>query len=265
MRPKAGALRLVALLAFLASIRPISAQEVEAWFSRPGESASYATLKTQLLALAATERSAILTDRPLALRLIEGARKGVSPSKLVGILKDETTQLVAAAAVLREKELLPTDRDAANRLFLQLDIALRSGCDVADFSAALEGSIAKNGRGPAASTRAVAVLTSIAGMKIEKKDRGELITAIASGPLPDARLSSVRSTYADLVMTGVSSDDSLKNLRETLGPARQSPGDESPRRPPDPEKRERAGPPAGMGGPMPQEGPGAMGPRPGRR
>jgi len=210
--------RILITLVLLFSTRIAAAQEVEAWFARAKEANAYASIKPVLLALAEESRSGMLTDKPLADRLVEGAKKGVAPQKLASVLKEETSRLLSAATALRERELMPTDRVVATRLFTQIDIALRAGFDVADFEAALDGALKSLGKTKAVPSRAIAVLSAIAGIRLENSERIELISALSAGPFPDDRLQSVRSTWAGIASKNLSPAETAKIIAESFGP-----------------------------------------------
>ncbi|MFZ4614913.1 MAG: hypothetical protein ACOYM2_01795 [Rectinemataceae bacterium] len=196
----------------------LAAQDVEAWFARAPEASAYSSVRSGLLALATATRSEILTDHPLADRLAEGARKGVPADRLLSILTEEAKGLSQAATLLKERGLLPTAAADSARLFSQLDITLRSGFSVEDFGAALDGALSKKGKKAEVPGRAVAVLSSLVGVNIEGQSRRSLIRALAAGPIADSRLSSVKSSWANLVSRNATPEQAVASLIDSVGP-----------------------------------------------
>jgi hypothetical protein len=236
---------LCALIAAFAFANLAAAQEVEAWFAHSSEAASYLSIKAELLALSGEERAALLGDGPLADRLAEGARKGVDPGKLEGILRGETALLISSAEALRERALMPSDRGSSDRLFDQLGIAFREGSGLEDFVTALDRSIARLGRVPAAADRALAALSAVAGVKLEPGARLRLIVALASSSLPDDKLLSVRASLASQMAIDRSADASLEAVIRSLEPKRGSGEASGPEQPEREGRKSTAKPEAG--------------------
>jgi hypothetical protein len=273
-RTPVGRLALCLVIAIAAC--PLSSQSVEAWFSRAKEASAYASVQADFLALSAAARAGMLTDRPLSDRIVEGARKGVAPQRLLAILKDETGKLLTVAALLRERGLMPANAETADRLFSQAAIMLRTGLEPEDFKAALDGAISSLGANQAASARAIAVLAAVAGIPVDEEARQDIIVALASGPLPDSRLDSARSTWAGLAARSVPPADMVKALVESLGPAKPGSGKDVQPKPPEgppPAKGQGTDKPGGAENQAPRLGPESSGgpvpgsappPKPGR-
>lgn len=177
----------------------LAAQDVQAWFDRSADSAAYASVQADFTALAATEIAGMGSDKPLADRLSEGARKGVAPTRLLAALRTETDRLLEAAVVIKRRGLLPAKPTAAGDLMAQIGIALRAGLDTRDVEVAFDGAMARLGAIPAAADRAVLVLSAVAGLAIDDVNRAALIGALSSSALPPYRLHDVRGAFAELL------------------------------------------------------------------
>lgn len=216
------ALRRLAMLVFLLAVSAmVAAQEVSSWLAKAPEAKSYASIRGALLDLAATAEASLEGDRFLVGRLIEGARKGVPPARLLASLRDQTAVLVQAAEDLGRYGIMPNDRKAAAAYFSQLDILLRAGFALSDFHAALKGSVQREGKKATARNRALAVLVAFAGIELDAAHRRELLEAVAAGPLPDERLFASRARFVSSTKKEGEAGLAAKSVIESLGPTRE--------------------------------------------
>ncbi len=195
----------------------LAAQEVAAWFDRSPDAAAYSSIRQELLSLAAESISAMHSDLPLAERLAEGARKHVPPDRLAGALESETLRLGTVAAEIDQRGLLPRDAKASGTMMAQLGIALRSGLDPQDIGAAFDGAVARLGQTAEARSRALAVISAVAGLSLDTDQRFALIGALAASPLPTTRFRGVRGSLADLMAQHLSPAAATAALIDSFG------------------------------------------------
>ena len=188
------------------------AQDVESWFARASDAKAYAGVKQDFILLAQKALDAMHSDRPLAERLAEGARKHVAPDRLLSALSLEMGRLIEVASDIDARGLLPSDSGSAGNLMSQVGIALRAGLLRRDIDAAFDGSVKRVGSGQAARDRAVAVLSAVAGLSLSADQRYALVGALAASPLPTPRFRGVRGTLADLLAQNMSPEEATKAL-----------------------------------------------------
>ncbi|HUX41590.1 MAG TPA: hypothetical protein VMV83_10535 [Rectinemataceae bacterium] len=208
-------LALAVMLGF-ASGSALAAQEVSSWFDRSPDAAAYAAVKQDLLALAARSISGMHSDRPLAERLAEGARKRVAPDRLLAALGTETDRLLSAAAEIDKRGLLPTDSRSAGTMMAQVGIALRAGLEPNDIGAAFDGASARLGVSPAARDRALAVISAMTGLSLDAKQRSALIAALAASQLPTVRFRGVRGALAELLARHLTPEQATQSLIDSF-------------------------------------------------
>ncbi|HUX39471.1 MAG TPA: hypothetical protein VMV44_16350 [Rectinemataceae bacterium] len=194
------------IFAFLGSTA-LAAQDVESWFARASDAKAYASVRQDFVLLAERSISDMHSDRPLAERLAEGARKHVAPDRLLSALSLEMNHLFEVAADIEARGLLPTDSASAGNLMSQVGIALRAGLQRRDIDAAFDGSVKRVGSGQATRDRAVAVLSAVAGLSLNADQRFALVGALAASPLPTPRFRGVRGTLADLLARNMTPEE----------------------------------------------------------
>ena len=216
-----AALRLAAALLLAAAFPSfVAAQNLAAWFAAPANQAAYGALAAEAQQLAASLAQAGLSDSLLADRLVEAAKKRVSPATLAATLREDTQRCLAVAASLKSLGLLPADPKKASASVEQASILLRAGISESVLKAALGAAAGKLGANQAAIDRALAALSVVATLEAEYRLSDAEVLALATGlvdcDLSNGKLNSLTAAIKAAVKKGLSLsqaiDDSLAKV-----------------------------------------------------
>ena len=196
----------------------LSAQEVEAWFKKPANAALYSQVREDVIAMASQMQALGLSDSILASRLEEGARKKVSPNILQASLQGDLQRAIAAASILKENGLFPSDKKKATAAVEQILILMRAGTSEDEFRISLKAAIAKSGKRESALSRAISALSVVAEAQatyqLNGTDRERLALALIASDMNEKRFDSILASMNAFAQAGYRGSEALTKALE---------------------------------------------------
>lgn len=213
--------RAIAALLFVLGLPVLAAaQNVDAWFSKPANTAVYGSIAAEVRVLGASMLAASLSDSLIAKRLEEAAKKHISPTILLATLKSDAERALFVAKALGSRGLLSTDLKKATLAVEQTTLLLRAGIDDIELGAVLDATAKKNGRNNAAVSRALAALsvavTAEATYELSESESLFLAIGLVTSDLPEEKLDTILASVAKLVKNGSSVSEALDTVIEKV-------------------------------------------------
>lgn len=209
---------IAAFVLMLSTPSLLFAQEVEAWFKKPANAALYSQVREEAIAMASQIQALGLYDSILASRLEEGLRKKVSPNILQASLQADLQRAIAAASILKENALFPSDKKKATAVVEQMLILMRAGTSEDEFRLSLKAATAKNGKQESALTRAISALSVVAeaqaAYQLNASDRQRLALALIASDMNEMRFDSIFASMNAFVQAGYRGSEALTKALE---------------------------------------------------